>query len=274
MTQSAEWQGRVGQSWAEEWRRTDRSFSQLTERLLQEQRGQQFSDVVDIGCGAGEISLAIARNHPHALVTGIDISQDLISAARERGAHMSNAEFLLADAAVWRPDSGRRPQFMVSRHGVMFFDEPAEAFANLRAAAAPDAKLAFSCFQKATDNVWVKELRAAFQADPPAAAESGPGPFAFGDRARVEFILSQAGWRNIAIEGFDYAMIFGSGDDAVEQALGFFTRIGPVARILSELSDEAERAQVLSRLQDLCEQNRVDGIVAMPAAAWIVTAQA
>lgn len=274
MTQGAEWQGRVGQSWAEEWRRTDRSFTQLTERLLQEQRGQQFSEVVDIGCGAGEISLAIARNHPNARVTGIDISQDLISAARQRGEHMANAEFLLADAAVWRPDSGRRPQFMVSRHGVMFFDEPVEAFANLKAAAAPDAKLAFSCFQKAADNVWATELRGALQSDAPASGDTGPGPFAFGDRARVEMVLSQAGWQDIAIEGFDYAMIFGTGDDAIEQALGYFTRIGPVARLLSELTDDAERQQVNSKLQALCEQHWIDGIVAMPAAAWIVTARA
>jgi len=34
MTDASEWQGRVGASWAAEWRRTDRSFAPLTERLL------------------------------------------------------------------------------------------------------------------------------------------------------------------------------------------------------------------------------------------------
>src|SRR5690606_36416796 len=81
---AGEWQGQTGQSWASEWRRTDRSFGMLTERLLQRSRDFGFSSALDIGCGAGELALAIGRGRPHCQVTGLDISPQLIEVARER----------------------------------------------------------------------------------------------------------------------------------------------------------------------------------------------
>ena len=127
----SEWQGVQGQTWAAEWRRTDRSFVAVTEKLLQRMRGLAFSQVLDIGCGAGELSLAIARGRSDARVLGVDIAPALIGAARERGTKLPNVEFELGDAAQWLPPTGFAPQFLVSRHGVMFFEDPPAAFANL-----------------------------------------------------------------------------------------------------------------------------------------------
>ena len=93
-----EWQGRTGQSWADEWRRTDRSFGMLTERLLQRTREFRFNEVVDVGCGAGELSLAVARGRPGVQVTGVDVSPPLVAAARERGENLANVAFEVADA--------------------------------------------------------------------------------------------------------------------------------------------------------------------------------
>src|SRR5688572_815515 len=109
MTDASEWRGRVGESWAAQWRRTDRSFCPLTEHLLARTREFSLDSALDIGCGAGELSLAIARGRPHVQVTGIDISEPLIATARERGAHLPNVAFEVADAAQWQPDTP--PQF-------------------------------------------------------------------------------------------------------------------------------------------------------------------
>ena len=275
MTDSGEWTGRVGTAWAQEWQRTDRSFAGLTRVLLDETRIGAFAAALDIGCGAGEVAVALARAHRSAQVLGIDIAADLIAVARIRGRGIANLAFAEADAADWSAGSGQRPDLLISRHGVMFFADPVAAFAQLCAAAAPGARLRFSCFRAPADNAGVQALAAAL---PPSQAVSdphAPGPFAFADCQRVSAILAAAGWAGIAFEPVDYEMIAGQtedpGEDAVDDALAYFQRIGPAARALAELPSAA-RPRALERLRAVIQDHHADGLVAMSAAAWIVSA--
>lgn len=265
-----EWRGKTGDAWAQEWRRTDRSFSMLTDRLLQRSREISFADVLDIGCGAGELSLAIAREHPGVTVTGLDISAALVATARERAENLGNASFLLADAAIWRPQ-GNRPDLLVSRHGVMFFADPAAAFTNLAHGAVAGAGLLFSCFRSPQSNPFMTEVARLLPPPVTAPDPHAPGPFAFADAARVEQILQSAGWLDVDFEEFDFGMIAGAGENPVEEAMAYFTSIGPGARAAAELSAEDYQA-FLPRLRELVEAHEQDGIVALRAAAWIVTA--
>lgn len=273
MTDISEWTGRVGSAWAEQWRRTDRSFGALTDRLLDPAAIGSFHGALDIGCGAGELVARLAPAHPAARVTGIDISTELVAVARTRCSHLANADFQQCDAAAWAAPQDRRPDLLISRHGVMFFPDPVAAFAHLRAGAAPAAGLRFSCFRRREDNGWAVALASALSAPAAAPDSAAPGPFAFADPARVEAILTAAGWSDIAFEPVDYAMIAGEGEDAVEEALAYFQRIGPAARAIAELP-EAERPAVRARLRAVLASHRVGDQVAMPSAAWIVTARA
>lgn len=272
MTDAGEWQGRVGESWAAEWRRTDRAFGPLTERLLQRSRDYAYSRVLDIGCGAGELSLALGRARRQARVTGIDISPQLIAVAARRAANLGNAAFELADAALWQPEEGKAPDLLVSRHGVMFFADPAAAFGHLAAAAAPRAALLFSCFRERAENPFFTEPARQLPHPEPLPAADAPGPFAFADPARVESILLEGGWREIEFAPYDFPMIIGVGDDPVADAVAYLTVIGPAARAARELGSD-ERERFVERLRGLAERNRHEGIVSLRAAAWIVTAR-
>ncbi len=267
-----EWQGRVGETWASQWRRTDRSFTVLTERLLQRMRESTFDEVLDVGCGAGELSLATARGRPGISITGVDVSPQLIAVAKERGSHLSNARFLLADAAEWQSADDTAPDMVVSRHGVMFFRDPAAAFANLAGQCRAGTSLLFSCFREASQNAFFTEIIRLLPEAPPALDPHEPGPFAFANQDRVRSILVSSGWESISFEKFDFPMIVGAGANPVEDAVEYFSLIGPAARAASEM-DEGARDRFSNRVRNLCERKCHQGIVALEASVWIVSAR-
>lgn len=271
MTGKSEWQDRVGKAWAQSWQLTDRSFAGLTGELLHVIAGLPGSRVVDIGCGAGELSLALSRQRPEAQVIGVDVSPDLVETARERAGPASTTRFLCADAANWEPEDSV-PDLYVSRHGVMFFDDPVAAFTHLRGIAATDARLAFSCFRSREENAWMTGLTALLPGVPVPTDPLAPGPFAFADPEHISNVLTRAGWSGLRIEPFDFAYVAGAGEDAEWQAADFFFRIGPLAPVIRDLGDEA-RGVLEGRLAQWIGRNHRDGVVAFAAAAWIVTAR-
>lgn len=273
MTDIDEWQGRVGQSWAREWQRTDKSFANFTPLLIDAMAAQPYNNVLDIGCGAGEVSLRLSQRNPQARICGVDISPDLVAAARQRAPENGHISFDLANAAEWENAPAAAPDLLVSRHGVMFFDDPPAAFAHLHSIAAPAARMVFSCFRAPKFSPFFTEVGALLPAPEVAADPHAPGPFAFADQARVQSILSTAGWQDISFEPVDVRMIAGDGADPVADALEYFQRIGPAARILAE-SDDAQRNRIMLGLEHMAARNLADGVVSLPAGMWIVRAMA
>jgi SAM-dependent methyltransferase len=272
MTSASDWEGRTGESWAAEWRRTDRSWSGLTDQILRHTRDFSFETVLDIGCGAGELSLAIARGRPGATVIGLDISAPLIAAAQERGRNLANVGFEAGDASTWTPPANFAPDFLISRHGVMFFDDPVAAFAHLAQISAPGAGLLFSCFRGPSENEFFTGPGSLLP--PPASRPDphAPGPMAFADPERVRGILNRAGWGAVDFLPVDFAMVVGTGDDALDDAVAYFSSIGPLAAAAGEMPP-AERAALFARLRAWLAPRDVDGLIALGAAAWIVTAR-
>ena len=276
MTSGSDWQGRVGQTWAEEWRRTDRSFAELTPRLLAAIGAQPGTRILDIGCGAGELSLALAAGRGDAQVTGLDISADLVATASERAAAMGTprVRFRHGDAGEYADPHGA-PDLLVSRHGVMFFADPPATFAHLARISAPDAVLVFSCFRDRAANLWADLFDAVLPPLPPApAAPFAPGPFAFADIAHAERCLAgqaDAGWDRVQAVPADFSYVAGAGDDPVAEAIAFFQRIGPAAGRLALVPRE-DRPAALAAMAGVLQDHCHDGKVTVPAAAWIITA--
>ena len=278
MTGGSEWQGRVGRAWADEWRRTDRSFAALNPHLLGAIAAQPGTRLVDIGCGAGTLSIALAQARPDAQVTGIDISADLIAMASERAAQLGTprVRFRHGDAGEWAnpqgPDSGGLADLLVSRHGVMFFADPPRVFRHLAAQCAPGARLVFSCFRDRAANGWADLFDAVLPPAPAAAAPEGAfpaGPFAFADPDHARRCL--AGWADITFTPVDFRYVAGAGDDPVADAIGFFTRIGPAAARLAALAGNDLHAAP-DAMAEVLTPHCHDGVVSLPAAAWVVTA--
>lgn len=269
MTDIADWQGGVGRNWAAQWQRTDVTFSELTPRLLEAIAEEPGGCIIDIGCGAGEIAMAVATARPDAEVVGVDVSPDLVAAAKERFGTTPNLSFELADAAGWS-DPSRVPDLYVSRHGVMFFDDPPAAFRHLAARAVPGARLVFSCFRKPAQNIWAKAITEMLPGPQAATMQPfAPGPFAFADPDHVRHCL--AGWRDLKFTPVDFDYIAGIGPDAVADAMALFQQIGPSAFALRTLPPD-ERSAFEKRLLELVEAHHDGARVTFPAAAWLLTA--
>jgi SAM-dependent methyltransferase len=273
VTDAFEWRGRVGDAWAEEWRRTDRSLAPVQQALLDALSPllPREAAVLDIGCGAGATSLALADARSDVCVTGLDLSEALVAAASQRAA--GRAAFETGDASCWRPADGRRFDAMVSRHGVMFFDDPVAAFGHLRGLVTPGAPFVFSCFRSREENRWAAALAPVMQRfapDQAAAPPSGQGPFAFADQDRIRAILGAAGFVAPRIDPLDFSFVAGEGEDPVAEALAYFRRIGPFAAMLRDL-DAAQREEALAMVEAIAATHRDGDRIAFAGAAWIVT---
>jgi SAM-dependent methyltransferase len=275
MTTALEWEGAVGDVWAREWRLTDRSFSGMTPALnaailaVAPDNGR----AIDVGCGAGETSIAVAEARPDLEIGGIDICAALVGVARERAGGLRNLSFAAGDVLEALPQLAP-VDLLFSRHGVMFFADPVAGFSTLRRAMPPGGPIVFSCFRAAQLNGWAEALIAAVTGEPLRLPNGyAPGPFAFADPDIVTAILSKAGWRDIAAKPVDFPYVAGIGPDPEADALAFFRVIGPTAPLLRATPPE-RRAAVMARFAEIIAKHRDGDRVTFPGAAWIWTARA
>jgi SAM-dependent methyltransferase len=238
--------------------------------LLTEAAGR--GPLLDVGCGAGAVTLAAARQGPGRCCLGADISAPLVAAAKARAdqAALSDVEFVQADAQTY-PFAPASFDAIVSRFGVMFFADPVAAFCNLRRAARPRAKLACVAWRSAEENPFMttaERAAAALLPEWPRRAADGPGQFGFADDARVRRILEDSGWQEIAIRPLDVTCTMPRQDLQT-----YAQHMGPLGDLLPSL-DAAARAEVLERV-DAAFQPFVEGdAVRFTAACWMLTARA
>jgi len=229
--------------------------------------------VIDVGCGCGATTLAIAgRVGPRGRVFGVDVSAVMLARARERArsAGLANVEFADGDAQTHAFDAGAW-DCVFSRFGVMFFADPARAFANLRRALRRGGRVSFACWRALPENQWVTVPFAALAkvvAPPPPPPPGAPGPFSFGDPERVRGILAEAGLAEIELAPHDGPLTLGSDlDDAVEFALS----AGPASRLL-EGASPADRARARSVVREALAPHARGGPIALTGAIWLVRA--
>ena len=275
MTGTLDWRGPVGDVWAAEWQRTDRGFAAMSQHLdaAIAAAAPEHGCAIDVGCGAGATSIALAQARRELHVTGIDLSAALVEIARGRAANCTNVSFRVADMLATHDLDGTA-DVIFSRHGVMFFDDPVAGMAALRRAARPGAALVFSCFDRITRNRFAADPIAAVTGQEPSpAAHYAPGPFGFADPVFVAQTLAAAGWGRLRHEAVPFNYRVGAGDDPVGDAVDFFKRIGPAAPILRAAGAD-ERPAMLGRLTDLVSRRLEAGVVDFAAVAWLWSAQA
>lgn len=268
------WDGSSGEHWAGEAARFDTMLEPFVDRILDAAGLQSGDRVIDVGCGNGALTLAAARRvGADGEVLGLDLSGPMLATARRRAETADVAHLRLAQSDAQTHDfAGAAFDALISRFGVMFFDDPAAAFSNLASALQPGARLAFSCWKPAFDNEWimVPSMAAMEHLPMPQMGEpNAPGPFAFGDPARVESILTSAGFGDVVAEELVLPLTVAS---SAEDAVRFFKR-SDFSQTLFKGADEATAEKAWASITRVTRERAGDGPLVLNGAAWLVSAR-
>jgi ubiquinone/menaquinone biosynthesis C-methylase UbiE len=266
------WNGAASAGWVAGQESLDRSLSGVTEQLFGAAEVSDGEKVLDIGCGTGETSLlAAAKVGESGAVLGVDISAPMLDHAKLRAKDqgLSNVSFSVGDAQV--DDLGGDIDLMLSRFGVMFFEDPAAAFSNIRKHMASRGRLCFACWQSPALNDWVSlpvGIARRYVKDEEPRDPLAPGPFAFADDRRIKNILGEAGWSDVKCTPVDFAMPWGN---SPENAANGLLERGPIKPLIADLPQETIDKILVEIAEALPPGD--DGI-SLKGAIWLVTAKA
>lgn len=235
--QIAYWNGDMGQRWLSVEDQLDELFEIPLTELLRVASAKSGDRVLDVGCGSGVSTFAVARQVvPAGEVVGVDVSRPMVERAKQHleNVGLGNVTFLEADAQLHAFEDNLF-DLIISRFGVMFFDDPVAAFQNLNLALKPGGRMAIMAWAGINDNnPWFSVPRdvAVAKLGPPAPTDPyAPSPFAFAEIDRVEGILRDAGFNDCCGARSELMLTF---DRGIESYAEMIAKVGPAARLIKE----------------------------------------
>jgi ubiquinone/menaquinone biosynthesis C-methylase UbiE len=270
--QSALWNGTAGRAWVETQDLLDHMFKPIEDMLAQAVSTKHAQRVLDVGCGTGSKTLAASRRlGTQGHCVGIDISAQMIAMARSRAKHEDLPTTFICDDPRRHAFEPETFDLIISRFGVMFFDDFVDAFKILKQAARNNGGLHFYAWRNAEENPFMTTAERAAKAlllDMPTRRPDEPGQFAFARQSRVSSILQESGWSAINIEPVDITCTFPEAD-----LVRYVTWMGPLGRVLQKLGAQ-DRQNVVETVRAAFDPY-VDGDeVRFIAACWKVNATA
>jgi ubiquinone/menaquinone biosynthesis C-methylase UbiE len=236
--------------------------------------------VLDLGCGFGDCTRAIARRvGPAGEAAGVDCAEQFVRASERdaREAGVANASFFVGD--VQRDDLRGPYDSAFSRFGTMFFTMPGAAMRNVRRALAPGGTLTMVVWRRREDNPWLHDAELAVREIVPVVSHEdteqvhcGPGPFSMAGADMVSAMLVGGGYDRVAFERFDADICIGRD---LDEAVAFAMTLGPSGEIirLAGAEGEARVPQVTAALREvLAKYVRANGVWA-PSSTWLVSAR-
>ena len=266
------WNGQGGKTWVTRQTHTDTTLAPVTEALVAFAAPRIGEHVLDIGCGCGGPTLEVARAvGSSGRISALDISGPMLAEGKERAkaAGITNISWLQADPAIIDLD---KYDLLISAFGTMFFGDPVEAFANIRRAANPEARMAVVCWRSLTENPWIEvPMNAVARHLPPRPkpAPHAPGMFAFADPERVTEVLGKSGWTPPQFTKLDLDLDIAAGR-GLEEAVIQSTQIGAVNSWLRNQPEEIVSAAIAS-LRDALLPYADGNSVRLPGAMWLIS---
>jgi SAM-dependent methyltransferase len=230
--------------------------------------------VLDVGCGFGDSTERLAALiGPEGQAHGVDIAPSFIAAARAE-VTAPNASFDVAD--IQFDDLGGPYDYVFSRFGVMFCDNPGAAMRNIRKSIRPGGQINFVVWRIREDNPWLYDAQVVVEnligrPDEYDDPTCGPGPFSMAGADTTSGMLVGAGFTDVTLTRVDLPVLIGSD---VDEAVEIIMALGPAGEMVRLWGDrmthrhddiEAALREQLSKLQG---DNGVEGM----SSTWVVSA--
>jgi SAM-dependent methyltransferase len=273
------WAGDRIRRWLAQAAGLERQLQPVSDLLFAAADLQAGERVLDVGCGHGPTTrFAAAAVGPDGAVTGIDIAQGMLDAAAsiEVDAASAPITWTAADVGSWTPPA-EGFDVVLSRFGVMFFDDPLAAFTALAAATRPGGRLVLATWARRSENeVFEVPYRAAGAvvtatgAPIPEVPEIS-GPYSLPDLTVNGPLLDAAGFTDVAVEVHDVTLPLGGGLAPVDAAAGTLD-LGPGRVVVTahpELTDQIRDAIAVA----LADHVDAEGHVQLGARIVITTAR-
>ena len=269
------WSGKGGDYWVVKQNEMDIMLNPLGEKALAKLNLKADSNVLDVGCGCGATTLEIAKKVSNGIVTGLDISVPMLDQAKSQSSiqGISNVDFRVFDVQVDQLDNEEYDN-VYSRFGVMFFENPYEAFKNIYASLKNGGKMSFVCWQNPALNPWqslslqvIKEYL-----DMPSPPPRSPGPFAFQEKDYVQDILEQSGFSKIDFDDNQEEITMFSGK-TLQDASEDYLAINPVVTEMLKDSPDNLKIEIVESLKEAFAEFYMGNGLLFPSATWIVTAE-
>ncbi len=269
------WNEVAGPKWVANQERLERLMMPLTAALLDGAAADRGEAVVDVGCGCGGLALRLAEQlGPGGRVQAVDISEPMLAHARERdsaaGPGRAPIDWRRADAMTHAFEPGF--DLIVSRFGVMFFEDRARAFANLRRALKPGGRLAILTWRSRAEVEWMQAPLdwIASVLPPPDDMDGAVGPFAMADEEVTCEMLAAAGFGEVVATRVDRPLTIGVG---IDDAAAMLCDTGPAARLMRDAEPKLRReAEVV--LREKLQHHLIEGRVEMGGACWLYRGKA
>jgi len=246
-------------------------LSDYTQHLVEVADIRPQESVVDVGCGTGGPTVAAAIRAVPGTVVGIDVAASSVATARARVPRgLTNLSYVVADAGTHQFATAP-VDVVISRFGVMFFDDPTAAFANLASWLRPGGRLVALVWQPQARNPWSLETNRALTGNPTGTGLTDGSPFSLGDRELLSGLLTRAGFADVSITAVQEHVHFGATvPDARDFVLSFRSSQDALASLTTKGAQQARR----SLTNMLTRHVRADGRVSLPSAAWLVRGRA
>ncbi|MEP7052805.1 MAG: class I SAM-dependent methyltransferase [Pseudomonadota bacterium] len=267
---AVDWVAARGEKWAAQLERMEAMLTPIDEPLLAALQLSSPCAIAEVGCGGGGTALKLAQQAPRAsAVHGFDLSPTLIQLARARAA-APGLSFEVADMATAAPK--QLYERLLSRFGVMFFDDPPAAFANLARWLAQGGRFAFAVWGELAENPWFTGVRevVAQVIDLPPSEPQAPGPFRYADPRSLLTLLERSGFAGVEVQEWQGPLAIGGGlpaPEAAEFALAAFSSFSEELAKAGQAAVQQAHQLLAARFSEL----EVEGVVRLDACVRVFT---